>query len=188
MTKSSITLNTSELGIYWFIFGVWMLLISFQCFVIVKIYKRHKENMEPVHLFQINLMIEMMLSTCTGVLWKIYEKFLINFLNDKSSFSCCIFLNFLHYFSTTTVFCSTSILHYDRYQYLRLKSLYKLRETCGSAMEKIMNFKILSFILTFLGFCLDSRYIFKPIFKKKYSKVHPITFLHHRTIYIITTN
>ena len=168
MNKSLFTLNTSELGIYWFITGGWIPLVSFQCFVIVKLYKRHKENMEPVHLFQINLLIEMMLSTCTAVLWKIYEKFLSNLLNDNSSFSLCILLNFLHYFSTTTVFCSASILHYDRYQNLRLKSMYKLKETCPSALEKIMSFKIFSFILTFLGFCLDSRYVFEQKKKERF--------------------
>ena len=159
MNFSSHNVDCLEPEFNWFIFGVWILLVCFQSFVIGKLHKRHKGNVEPVHMYQINLLVELMILTCCGILSKLYKKFLIKCSIDNISLCLCVLLKFLHYFIASSMFCSTSILHYDRYQYLCLKSTYK--ETCQTAWEKIMSFKIISFAVTFIGFFLDSRYASK---------------------------
>ena len=161
MNFTSHNVDCLEPEFNWYTFGVWMLLVCFQSFVIGKLYKRHKENVEPVHMYQINLLVELIILTCCGILSKIYEKFLIKCSIDNSSFCLCVLLKFLHYFTASSMFCSTSILHFDRYRYLCLKSTYKLNETCQTAWEKIMSLKIISFAVTFIGFFLDSRYVSK---------------------------
>ena len=52
------------------------------------------------------------------------------------------------------MFCSNAILHYDRYKYLCLKTAYKSNNQ--EALEKIISFKIISFLVTFLIFVIDS--------------------------------
>ena len=70
MNLSSYTWDNSVLEDYWLNFGVYTLLVSFQCIVILKLLKRHKENTEPVHIFQINLLVDLMFLTCCRILRK----------------------------------------------------------------------------------------------------------------------
>ena len=138
---------------YVFFFGIWLLVVFWQLFVIIKLYRRHKTNMEAVHVYQLNLLIDLLLAVLTVAFWNVYQKHLMKLFDN----GFCNIISFLYHFIHLSMFCSTSILHYDRYKYLCLKSTYKQKETFQHAIDKILSFKILILIVTLFGFVLDFR-------------------------------
>ena len=134
----------------WILAGV---AIFFRVFVIRKVYERYQLTLELFHLYQINLLCDLTsISICNSIL-KSYglEKLLPEF---AANFYCSV-INLLTHFACLSSFCSISILHYDRYQHLCLKSSYKSSHTVRTVKDKIISFKIISFLVTVLGFVLD---------------------------------
>ena len=129
------------------------LFICFKVFVIRKVYKRYQLNLDLLHLFQTNLLCDLTVISMCNTILKSYglEKLLPEF---AANFYCSI-VNLLTHFATLSSFCSLSILHYDRYQHLSLKSSYKSIYTVRTVKDKIISFKIICFLITILGFILD---------------------------------
>ena len=67
----------------------------------------------------------------------------------------CGLSNFLNNFSTISVYCAISIISYDRYKYLYLKSSYNTKVNIQTAVDEIISSKIIIFILTGFGIALD---------------------------------
>ena len=99
-----------------------ILVITWMIYVIRKFYGRHKENFEPIHILQIHFYIEFVLVTLSNILLRTYG--FHKLFSDDGSEIWCFLVNFLNQYTELSMMCSCSILHHEKYQYLRLKSNY----------------------------------------------------------------
>ena len=129
------------------------LAIMFKTFVIFKVFKRYQRNLDLIHLLQLNVLVDLtLLSICNSVL-KTYGFERVMTENAAKIFS--VLTNFLSHFTRLSSFCSISLLHYDRYKHLQLKSMYKSKNNSQTTLDKIVSFKIICFFICGLGFYLD---------------------------------
>ena len=128
--------------------------ISFMVFVIWKVYRRHKSNMEPISLLQIHFLTELTLFTFWNIFLRSYG--IEKMFSDFGAKCFCFVTNFLNYYITLSMHCSSSILQYEKYQYLYHKSSYAIQNDCQKAWDKILSSKFIIFFITLVGYYLDT--------------------------------
>ena len=127
--------------------------IFFKFFVIRKVYKTYLTTLDLSYLFQTNLLSDLTsISICHTIL---KSKGLETLLPESAANFYCSLVNLITHFACLSSYCSISILHYDRYQHLLLKSSYASKYNYKTTLDKIISFKIICFLITGLGFYLD---------------------------------
>ena len=129
--------------------------LTFMTFVIWKIYKRLKSNgMKPINLLHIHFLTE--LALCTAFNYFLTTYGIETMFSDSAATVFCFVNNFLNYYTKLSMECSSCILHYEKYLYLKLKSSYGDKRDNQSAWDKIASSKIIIFFVTGLGYFLDT--------------------------------
>ena len=129
--------------------------LTFMTFVIWKIYKRFKSNgMKPINLLQLHFLTE--LALCTAFNYFLTTYGIEKIFSDAAADVFCFMNNFLNYYTKLSMFCSSSILHYEKYLYLKLKSSYGDKRNNQLAWDKIVSSKFIIFFVTGLGYYLDT--------------------------------
>ena len=126
------------------------IVISWMAFVIWKFYRRHKDNLKPIHILQIHFYIEFVLVTVSNMFLRTYG------LEKIFSENYCFVINFLSQYTKLSMMCSCFILHHEKYEYLRLKSNYSSRLDRQAAWDRIYSSKFLLVWVTIVGYYFDT--------------------------------
>ena len=118
-----------------------VLVISWMSFIIWKIYRRHKTNMDPIIILQIHLYSEFLLLTVCNLFRFLQTYRLENILSDSGNEIYCLVNNFLNLYTLLCILCSSSILHNEKYQLL--KSNYLPQINRQGAWDRIISLKII---------------------------------------------
>ena len=129
-----------------------VLVISWMSFIIWKIYRRHKTNMEPKTILEIHNYTEFLLLTICH-----HFRFLgtigFEIFSDSGTKIYCWVNNFFNIYTYLCILCSSSILHYEKYQSLK-SNHYRINHQ--RAWDRIISLKIIIFGVTFVGYHLDT--------------------------------
>ena len=134
--------------------------IALMAFVIWKVYRRHKGKMEPIHMLQIYFLIEVTLLEFINIFLISYG--IEHLFPDPGIY--CLLMNFFNYYTILSMFSSSSILHYEKYQFLFIKTKYTSRLDCQAVWDRIISSKIIIFFVTAFGYHLGK--LSKMICKK----------------------
>ena len=131
-----------------------ILVIMWMVYVIRKFYRKHKDNLEPIHILQIHFYIEFVLVTLLNIFLRTYG--IEKIFSKNGSEVYCFLVNFLNLYTELSMMCSCSILHHEKYEYLRLKSKYPSRLDRQAAWDRIISSKFLLVWVTIVGYYLDT--------------------------------
>ena len=130
------------------------------CIISYKIYMKHKTNMEPIHVFQINFM--------SLSIWLLFFQ-CIKIIHELSNFneSCLFYIfGFFGHFSWNS---DVVLMQIDRFLAIYWNIRYKSRVTTKMAIISCLASKVCTTILT----------VFVVIYDKSYSQCSVPIFLYH---------
>ena len=130
-----------------------VLVISWMSFIIWKIYRRHKTNMKPTTILQIHNYTEFLLLTICHLFRFLGTIGFQKIFSDSGTKIYCWVNNFFNIYTYLCILCSSSILHYEKYQSLKSNHFRINRQ---GAWDRIISAKIIIFGVTFVGFHLDT--------------------------------
>lgn len=149
-------------------------LLSFYLYMLGKLYLKHKNRFEPVHVFELSSLLSItvyIMSSDFGL-----GNFSKYFPNGSLY---CILLNYLQYCSRLSLFADLSASQLDRFLALYWSSSYKSRVTTRVALNLTIGVKIfMAFITLVGGGILD-----KDIFKCSYESIPLCNFFHRNNFY-----
>ena len=124
------------------------ILICLYVFVIVKLFIRHRHHLEPIHVYEFNILTDM-------TVWFI-TFFLGNFeSNFKDWAPYCVLVNFIDTSARLSGYADISVAQVDRFLALYWNSEYKERVTTHSAIITTVMVKMMVMVSTLLIYSVD---------------------------------
>ena len=131
-------------------------LLSFYLYILVKSYLKHRNHLEPVHIFELNSLLSITVYITSS------DFGLGNFNKYFPNWSpYCILLNYLQYSSRLSIFADLSASQADRFLALYWSSSYKSRVTTTVALGITISVKIFMAFITLIGGGIFDPDIFK---------------------------
>lgn len=124
------------------------ILICLYVFVIVKLFIRHRHHLEPIHVYEFNILTDM-------TVW-FFTFFLGNFeSNFKDWAPYCVLVNFIDTSARLSGYADISVAQVDRFLALYWNSEYKERVTTRSAIITTVIVKMMVMVSTLLIYSVD---------------------------------
>ena len=129
-------------------FYVIPVLVILHVLVIFKLFMKHRHHMEPIHIYEFNILTDMTVWFSTF--------FLGNFeSNFKDWAPYCVLVNFIDTSARISGYADISVSQVDRFLALYWNSEYKERVTTSSAITTTAIVKILVMVCTLLIYSVD---------------------------------
>ena len=133
-TRLSFYVNPIQIGLY--------------VFVITKLFIRHRHHLEPIHVYEFNILIDM-------TVW-FFTFFLGNWeSNFKDWAPYCVLVNFIDTSARLSGYADISVAQVDRFLTLYWNSEYKERVTTHSAIITTVIVKMMVMVSTLLIYSVD---------------------------------
>ena len=123
-------------------------LISLYVFVIVKLFIKHRHHLEPIHVYEFNILTDM-------TVW-FFTFFLGNFESNFQGWApYCVLVNFIDTSARLSGYADISVSQVDRFLALYWNSEYKERVTPHSAFVTTVMVKVMVMVSTLLIYSVD---------------------------------
>ena len=143
MSQTQSDSNGARLSFY-----VIPVLVILHVLVIFKLFMKHRHHMEPIHIYEFNILTDMTVWFSTF--------FLGNFeSNFKDWAPYCVLVNFIDTSARISGYADISVSQVDRFLALYWNSEYKERVTTSSAITTTAIVKILVMVCTLLIYSVD---------------------------------